>query len=39
MYNLDYNEEDLEKIAEEIFNNAAIKIQKTWRGYYTRKVL
>ncbi|KRX07982.1 Protein kinase-like domain [Pseudocohnilembus persalinus] len=35
----EYTEEELEQMAEQIFNNAALYIQKIWRGFYTRKIL
>ncbi|EWS76043.1 IQ calmodulin-binding motif protein (macronuclear) [Tetrahymena thermophila SB210] len=33
------NEQQLEMLATEIFNNAATYIQKIWRGFFTRKIL
>ncbi|KAL4475423.1 hypothetical protein ABPG72_022058 [Tetrahymena utriculariae] len=33
------NEQQLELLATEIFNNAATYIQKIWRGFFTRKIL
>lgn len=33
------DEQQLELLAKEIFNNAATYIQKIWRGYFTRKIL